>query len=455
MPVVKQPLDRSPAPVPAAIQRIEDVEARSTIVDTRYTPLSSLMTFVEGSTYTVDYYSQVLNQDTALFSQDPGQSPLYHQFKKINRLEIKLDSPLSGSQDEESKRFTIKGSGLIHSFVIPNHGDMFTADVGDGREGVFQVEISEKKSIFKESVYAIDFTLVYFVDADPDRKHKDLDAKVVQELHYVRDFIRQGQNPLISTSGLNALQELEYYYAHFVKEYFRLFFSNEFSTLLIPGQQHSIYDSYITNVIKSILSINEHHKIVKLRIPSVADDDMLPLTNIWTAMLERNPMLLKTAIRKTGLVYVKSFNTDPMLRGLRFAGFEYVVYPKTTKRPIDTGFNHQRRMLSPVDIANVPTEAGDNQELIPNGKLDDQNHPIYFIHNVLKDDYYVLSQAFYEDKSGKSVLEVMCSNYLERKSNDPVELVKLCATYNQWGGLEKFYYIPLLLILIKGTIKDM
>ena len=132
-----------------------------------------------------------------------------------------------------------------------------------------------------------------------------------------------------------------------------------------------------------------------------------------------------------------------------------MVYPKTTKRPIDTGFNHQRRMLSPVDIVNVPTEAGDNQELIPNGKLDDQNHPIYFIHNVLKDDYYVLSQAFYEDKSGKSVLEVMCSNYLERKSNDPVELVKLCATYNQWGGLEKFYYIPLLLILIKGTIKDM
>lgn len=455
MPVVKQPIDRAPAPVPAAIQRIEDVEARSTIVDTRYTPLSSLMTFVEGSTYTVNYYSQVLNQDTALFAQDPGQSPLYHQFKKINRLEIKLDSPLSSSQDEETKRFNVKGSGLIHSFVIPNHGDMFTADVGDGREGVFQVEVSEKKSIFKESVYAIDFTLVYFVDADPDRKVRDLDMKVVQELHYVRDFIRQGQNPLITTNSLNALEELNYYYAHFVKEYFRLFFSNEFSTLILPGQSHSIYDSYITNVIRSILSINEHFKMVKIRTPSTADDDLLPLSNLWTAMLERNALLKKTIVKKMGLVYVKTFNNDPMLRGLRFAGFDYVVYPDTTKTPIDNGYNHQRRLLAPVEVVNVPTEAGNIQDHILSDKLDDQQNPVYYIHNVLKDDYYVLSEAFYEDKPGKSILEMMCHNYLERKSNDPVELVKLCSTYTQWGGLEKFYYMPLLLILIKGTIKDM
>ena len=32
--------------------------------------------------------------------------------------------------------------------VIPNVGDMFLADIGDGKEGVFAVTASDKKTMF-------------------------------------------------------------------------------------------------------------------------------------------------------------------------------------------------------------------------------------------------------------------------------------------------------------------
>ena len=119
------PVVNVPAPVSTHkpnIPVVQGPDAQSTLVDTKYVPMTSLVTFIEGSSYTVNYYSQVLGQDTALYSHDPGQSRLYEQYKKINQLEIKLDGPLSVNQDDDSKRFAVTGSATMHSLVIPNHG---------------------------------------------------------------------------------------------------------------------------------------------------------------------------------------------------------------------------------------------------------------------------------------------------------------------------------------------
>lgn len=48
-----------------------------------------------------------------------------------------------------------------------------------------------------------------------------MDAKVVQELHYIHDFARQGQNPLIATSALESLRELNTLRQDLIDEYSR------------------------------------------------------------------------------------------------------------------------------------------------------------------------------------------------------------------------------------------
>ena len=63
------------------IPKIESVENNSVIVDTKVTPLSSLITYVEGMTYVVNYYVQILSGDSATYGHDVTQLPQYlHYF---------------------------------------------------------------------------------------------------------------------------------------------------------------------------------------------------------------------------------------------------------------------------------------------------------------------------------------------------------------------------------------
>ena len=141
MPIVsKKPL--TPPTIKPVIPKVEPDKNQSVFIDTRYQPLSSLLKYTQGAIWTVNYYSQYHDRDNATYAQDPGQSPIYQQFRKIERLELRVESPLNQQQDQESKGFSVKGSAYLPLSIIPNAGDMFTADVGDGREGVFQIDNS-------------------------------------------------------------------------------------------------------------------------------------------------------------------------------------------------------------------------------------------------------------------------------------------------------------------------
>ena len=270
MPIVSKKPSAAPE-YASVIPKIEPPHFKSVVVDTKYTPRSSLLKYVEGAPWDVDYYSQVHNHDTALYAQDPGQPALYQQYKKISHLQLRVDSALTSQQDQETKGFTVKGSSILPLSVIPNEGDMFVADVGDGREGVFQIDNSEKRSIFKDSVYFIEYTMLYYTDTEATR-FADLENKVVQKLHYVKEFAQYGQNPLITTDSLQTLREIGYHYKRLKTQYFDWFFSKEYSTLVLPGQEQPVYDSYVVKAIRALYLTNDIYEYKMMRALNVEDD---------------------------------------------------------------------------------------------------------------------------------------------------------------------------------------
>ncbi len=78
MPIVKAK-PTAPTPVITNPPKVVDKPFDSPLVDTKYTPLSSLITFVEGYNWTVDYYSQVIGKDSQLQGQDPSLPKQYQQ----------------------------------------------------------------------------------------------------------------------------------------------------------------------------------------------------------------------------------------------------------------------------------------------------------------------------------------------------------------------------------------
>jgi hypothetical protein len=70
------------------------------------------------------------------------------------------------------------------------------------------------------------------------------------------------------------------------------------------------------------------------------------------------------------------------------------------------------------------------------------------------DDYYIFSKDFYDKTQELSLLESVTLNYIEGKQINHSALKVLLDNYQYWPSLERFYYMPILMILIQSILKE-
>ena len=69
---------------------------------------------------------------------------------------------------------------------------------------------------------------------------------------------------------------------------------------------------------------------------------------------------------------------------------------------------------------------------------------------------YVLSGNFYtEAPLGQSRLELLTGIMLRQYPVNCNALFEVCNSVSLWGRLEKFYYIPLLIVLLNAALRDL
>lgn len=453
MPIVNA---KPPAPSPVITNppKVVPVGYDSPLVDTKYTPLSSLITFVEGYNWTVDYYSQVIGKDSQLLGQDPALPKQYQQYKLIKSLSLKADTPITWNQDTVSKSFTAQGASTMHSTLIPNNGDMFVADVGDGRLGVFQVNTTTKKSLLKQSVYTLEYTLIYFVDEQKAKK-ADLDNKVIQTLHYARDLLAHGQAPVITSDEFKDVSDLHVLYNEIIDNYMNWFFSRETKTLLVPGQEVMVYDAFLTTFVSKILNTDDHKYVRELLLLNCGDDDVLREDQLYTAIEKKNARTLELSNRYMGVVSTGLFSANALMGSIRHSRVSYVVYPMGKQETADKGFNNLSEKLAiGYDYLQSKSRPGDIQDIITDNVIDYLNvldRPI--IKPIHSDGTYVFSEAFYKNEAVQSMLEILVLKFLNDKDNSPKDIHTVASKYHNWGTMERFYYLPIILCLIKSVIR--
>lgn len=451
MPLVKDKSTAPPKPAPTTV-RIAAPEYRGVTVDTRSIPSTHLLTHIEGSSWTVNYYSQILNDDSALAGQNVTQNPIYQQYKLITGFELKVTAPLAPSQDPESLAMLTTGTANVYPSIIPNVGDMFLADVGDGREGVFRVTHSERKQIYKDSTYTIEYVLV---DYSTVERRADLNSKVVETVFFVRDFIKHGQNPLLHTDEYVAMQKLQANLEDMTARYFREFTSTEYRTLLVPGQTQSTYDHFLTKAVTSFFTTYDAPEIRNIRKLNVDDDLTMKAVQIWDVLAERNIKMLKHCSRTFGLVSARTFQPDPMLDGIRYSGIRNVVYLTDPDLNVDIPSTYLPKVLSTDVLVDTPSRVRQLSDLIADNQFEGLTRPdVVPIHKVTLDNFYVLSSYFYSNsQTGQSQLEICVRDYLDEKAPNIPALLAFCKVCNSWGALERFYYVPILMVLIKSAIR--
>jgi len=459
----------APAPAPEKnLGHAVSPQVKSNVVDSRYQPLKSLLAFVEGASWAVNYYSQILGKDDEVSDLQLSQEAPYQQYRLIKHLELKVTDELSQSQDSQTRTWEVSGGATVYAGVIPNVGDVFIADIGDGKEGIFTILTSEKKSRLNDAVY----TITYRMRSEMDGVHRrDLDEKVVVTQVFVKSNLQHNHATTLVTSEFEQLAKIEAGYKHLVMHYFRDFFNIEHQTLLVPDQPTKLYDPFLTSGVLSTVDQNEHPLLFRIKVLNVERDPAFKEINLWQCLAQNNVDLLTMAFYRAGVAPRGQFNEHPQFNGFYYSGIDSIVYPldKANLKVVDSTrsdvayYNNGYSCdyvdpLVPDRVVGGSTRSLSLTKLLQ-GSTDldgfaeaSDNTPL--IHPVTKDDFYVLSEAFYYNQTGQSILEQVTRNTLEGKVVDKADLLRLVVAAKTWPNLERFYYIPLILILIKYAMAD-
>jgi hypothetical protein len=454
MAIIKD-LPSAPPALKPNTPKIEPKNAHSVIVDNSVIPHDSLIVHSRGIALVTDYYRLVINKDSALYAQDVGQSGVQQQYLKYKNLEIRQQGSLSEDQNDEDKVFVIRGSAIVHSGLIPNEGDMFAADVGDGRLGVFNVTRSQRMSMMKDTVYMIEYALAYFA-ADEAVQYKDLESKVIDTYFYVKGRIDYNDSPFLTSEQYNFYRQLRAIYEQMSLHYAATFFSKEYASYVVPDQDASTFDYFVYKALRTIFKEDIYGVVQKQQAINIADDDILNRgRDIFTSLLRREPSNIIHGDQRTGLARTDTFHFEGFTTNIRYTGLRMVVYPLTFENRADTNYNHNERSVlgGPLRASPEVTNPVYLQKTISNFILDNKEVPL--IKPVSIDDYYVFSEDFYNETENLSVLEAQVMNYLHGKTLNASALKVLCEQYLYWPRLERFYYIPVLLILIQSILKDL
>lgn len=423
---------------------------RTIAVDSKFEPPTMLLTHVEGSKWIAkEYYSQFLTQDNEPAAQEFDRPEVYQQYLRIRDLELRVTSALSPSQDPESKEFTVIGTATLFPGIIPANGDVFIADTGDGRAGIFVVGEIRQLSMLRNTVYEINYELKDYVTQE---LLDDLRAKISKDVTFVKDFYKYGKNPLLIDSELSIYNQLKTFKAQLPVTYFDLFYNSDFSTLLIPEQDFPTYDPFLTEAMMRLVDKDVHRKWREVRILNRDDNQRMVIGTLWDALLQHDDEILNYANFQLRLVSSQIFSGQPRFSSVRYSGVARVYYPLLDSRPNlgDIRPATDRTFSRPVDLDVVVADTLDGL-----GYPDVKYSTIQPIKPVAIDGYYVLSKAFYDvTYTEMSLLEIMVTAYLDKRPVGIIPLLKLCKASTYWNRLEQFYYIPILLLLLHASIGD-
>lgn len=434
--------------------KIHSPNQQHATVDTREVPRASLLQYVDGSAWEVTYYSQVLGADQEPAPWALDRSATDQQYVRITNMELRVTSPLTSAEDVQGRAFDVMGTATVYPTHKPNVGDMFIADIGDGRAGVFAVTEVTRKTYLKDSFAEISYGLVNYITSRPEIE-ADLNRKSIKRAVFHKEFLHWGQNPQLLESEFADLKKMERLYSDLTNFYVKDFFSYQYRTLMIPGQSGPAYDPYLLSAVLDWITVDEVPALAHVRSPVVTANRNAESYTLWSALERMNASYLAAAVEKMRLLHTRAFRGLPEISSIYYTGIQYVACPPDPRTDVDamhdgmSGAFAGGSMLGTTglrwtDLSRyVPSPDSNGMPVAVDGQLPD-------ILPVTTDEFYVLSEKFYRPNGPMgSKLEVLVKQALNQEPIDKVTLLKLAETCMKWPNLERFYYMPILFALMK------
>ncbi len=433
--------------------KVEPSNYTSIINDDNQFPLLSILSYIKGSPWNVNYYSQYISKHNDIREIDVSQPNVYQQYQLINNLELRVLQPLQDSYNSDTAITSLTGSSNFYPYIIPNINDYFITDVGDMEQGIFRITNVERKSFNHDSVYEIEYNLVGYVSQSQEL-YNNLNDKVIKKYYFIKDRLLENLQPLLKEEDYQQVTDLYSLYSSIVNYYFNNFMSNRYHTLVLPGQPNSVYDPFLVDFILKIVETTDNDKIRNLKSLPLDNDVFFQQPQLFSLLADKDYYSVPVCNKEMGYISRLNFNANSTLRSVYFSYIDYFVYPITVDNSLlVSGSPDAKEALTEYDFVETVNSAGINY-IEENDIYTSDSLTTPYIYKVHKDNKYILSNNFYNDTSQKSILEILVKDYLKNQTINNSMLISLCNKFKLWNRLDQFYYGPILLLLIKQSNKN-
>ncbi|MNQ03284.1 hypothetical protein D3C85_159830 [compost metagenome] len=445
MPLPSVPVAKAPD-VPNIKKHQETYQ--SPVVDTRQVSYDTLATFPAGQRWDVDFYNQVQGRDNAAASYQEDLLAALQQLHLIRGFELVVTQPLNHSQSpDDSRGWESTGSSMVYSVMTPNLGDIFIADIGNGTSALFQITETKRNTIYNESGTEITYRATKNITAEV---MEGLKKKTVATFYFDRENMRNGIKALIREEEVDVIRRLGRAYERLAHLFLRDFFSTEFKTLIVPGQQVPTYDPYMVRFIKATMDSRSFPKVLQITELGVQHDVFSNQVSLFDAIMRMDISLLSSVSKYAGISDINSFRARPMMNSIYFSGIKQVVTFQDVPFSVDSVglLAHGQELFTEAGV-----RTSDMDVLLPNldmthgTTIDAKETPL--TRSVLTDRCYILTDEFYEDGTNKTILERLLFDRLDTETSNLQDLLRVAEAAPRFDNLDRFYYIPVILALIK------
>jgi len=396
----------------------EDVTGISTVYSRDHS-IDSIMHQLGGYKLEVTYFLQLVDPNDANGISDTSVSTTLRQYSRIDKLILFMDSPFNQDAYEN-----VTFDATIDAGISPTHGDVCIMFTGLGREAKFDVTNVVQKHYNNREVYTVTFKFAMFVDQDTTT-YNDLIMKTVKEEVYDASYLTEMSSPVLTKQEFVRKIELREAIPTLVDYYLRSFLHPRARVFAPPTTGVVYTDTFLTEYLFKIINSIDNPGLMKVtRLNTVADDTIR--YTFWDVLAARDINLLKLCDKNIGFMYASSVYMDPLTRSVQYLNIDYIV-------------NHIGDYIKPVPPVVNELAVDVTKRILPAKDINDLS--------------YVLSNNFYSGNvTSYTLLEAMVIDFLNNRKFDITSIDKLIEDYPRWTTMEQYYYIPIVITLIKDAL---
>lgn len=393
---------------------------RHAIVDSEYTPHTSLLHNVSGQPIRCDYYRQYLGQDEEPVGLQLDDIATYQSYTEVRNLVYKRDGDPSRNWNEERYEVNQTWIGFFLFDLTPIKADMFVQDIGDGRAGLVQItKTPEPLSIGVDKVYQCECMLL----AEMTQAIEDnIRSKVVKTSWFSAESALKGGHAIITETDRDLNRQLDSWAYMITQHLLTNHYWNPERTIAVKEDELMLYDAYLVRYLQRVIP----HKY----IPGASPIEGLNFyvgrnynydkeLTIWDCFIRGNFDFLPMIKRQQYLYDRGTMMNTRGYTGFYATKFDAIILPSkfefNTLRDIDytrdNGMGYRPPVYEPKEYEN------------------------YF------------SEAFYAG-SYANEFEQWCREFFAERTVDRQKLLKLCKDYATWSAKDQIYRAGLLISAI-------